>query len=221
VIPFQRVCVRRERVREILRSHLTTREGKDMPHLLQWSRKRGVIRYPLAGLAAAVVVLAVSLPPAAAQELPKEIVDAAKKEGKVMIYGSIESEIMKAAQTAFEAKYGIKTDYWRASSSRVMDRVLTESRAGKPLFDVVLTNATPMKILKQEGTFARYVAPTSASFPDKVRDKEGVLSPPYRVVVVGVLYNPRLVKAEEAPKTLKDLLDPKWRGKIVLLLLSL
>ena len=78
---------------------------------------------------------------ATAQETPRDILDAAKGEGKVTIYGSTESEIMQAVQQSFEAKYGIKTEYWRASSTKVMDRVLTETRAGKPLFDVVLTNA--------------------------------------------------------------------------------
>jgi iron(III) transport system substrate-binding protein len=97
-----------------------------------------------------------------------------------------------------------------------MDRVLTEARAGKPLFDVVLTNATPMKLLKHEGVFARYELPSSAGYPAQVRDPEAILSPPYRRVVVGVLYNPRLVKADEAPKTLTDLLHPKWKGKIVM-----
>jgi len=167
-------------------------------------------------LAMGIAGLAAFAAGASAQEVSKEILGAAKTEGKLTIYGSIETESMQAVQKAFEAKYGIKTEYWRASSTKVMDRVLTESRAGKPLFDVVLTNATPMKILKQEGIFARYEAPSAARFPAKVQDRDGVLSPPYRVVVVGVLYNTRLVKAADAPKTLRDLLLPKWKGKIAL-----
>ncbi len=151
-----------------------------------------------------------------AQEVPKEILDAAKREGKVTVYGSIESETMKSVETAFEAKYGVKVEYWRASSTKVLDRALTESRAGKPLFDVVLTNETPMRILKKEGVFGKYVAPASAGYPENARDPDGILQPPYRQVVVGILYNPRMVKAEEAPKSLKDLLDPKWKGKIVM-----
>ena len=153
---------------------------------------------------------------AVAQELPKEVVDAAKREGKVTVYGSPESEIMKAVQNAFEAKYGVKVEYWRASSTKVLDRALTESRAGKPLFDVVLTNETPMRILKKEGVFGKFVPPASARYAENVKDPDGVLTPPYRQVVVGVLYNSRMVKAEEAPKSLKDLLDPKWKGKIVM-----
>ena len=150
--------------------------------------------------ALAVLTLAVvaGLPPGEAQELPGEVREAARKEQKVLVYGSIESESMEAIQKAFEARYGIKTEYWRAASTKVMDRVLTESRAGRPAFDVVLTNATPMKILQKEGLFA------------------GPLSPPYRVSVIGVLYNPRLVKSEDAPRTLKDLLHPRWKGKIAM-----
>ena len=154
--------------------------------------------------------------PATAQEVAKEILEAAKREGKVTVYGSLESESMQAIQQAFETKYGIKAEYWRASSTKVMDRVLTEARAGKPLFDVVLTNTTPMRILKQEGVFARYELPAAARYPANVLDRDGVLSPPYRVVVVGVLYNTRLVKAAEVPRALKDLLQPKWKGKIAM-----
>jgi iron(III) transport system substrate-binding protein len=167
-------------------------------------------------LAIGIACLATLASWANAQEVSKETLDAARREGKVTIYGSIESEIMQAAQQAFERKYGVKTEYWRASSTKVMDRVLTEAWAGKPLYDVVLTNATPMKILKADGIFARYEPPARIRFPAKVQDPEGVLSPPYRVVVVGVLYNTRLVKAEEAPRTLKDLLLPRWKGKIVM-----
>src|SRR5207249_10024560 len=58
--------------------------------------------------------------------------------------------------------------------------------------------------------------PTRRSSDLPTRDSDGVLSPSYRQVVVSVLYNTRLVKAEEAPKSLADLLDPKWKGKIVM-----
>ena len=163
-----------------------------------------------------IIACLTALAGAEAQEASTDVLDAARKEGKVTIYGSLESEIMQAAQQGFEKKYGVKVEYWRASSTKVMDRVLTEARAGKPLFDVVLTNATPMKILKQDGIFARYEAPAAARFPANVQDRDGILSPPYRLVVVGVLYNTRLVKAGEAPRTLKDLLHPKWKGKITM-----
>src|SRR3990167_7650240 len=78
-----------------------------------------------------------------AQEVSKEVLEAAKREGKVTVYGSPETEIMKAVQNAFQARYRVKVEYWRASSTKVLDRALTEHRAGKPLFDVALTNETP------------------------------------------------------------------------------
>jgi len=79
----------------------------------------------------------------------------------------------------------------------------------------VLTNRSPMLILKKAGVFGSYVSPSYERYPAATRDGEGVLSPSYRQVVVSVLYNTRLVKAEEAPKSLADLLDPKWKGKIL------
>ncbi|MBI2364811.1 MAG: hypothetical protein HYV01_07385, partial [Deltaproteobacteria bacterium] len=64
--------------------------------------------------------------------------DAAKKEGKVVIYGTVIPQVMRLIEKGFEAKHGIKTEYWRADATKVIDRVLTEWRAGKPGFDVVI-----------------------------------------------------------------------------------
>lgn len=145
-----------------------------------------------------------------------DLVGAAKREGRVVVYGSLESDNFDVTAKIFEQKYGIPVDYFRAASNRTMDRVLTESRAGRPLYDVVLTNRSPMLILKKEGVFGKYVSPSYDTYPATTRDGDGVLSPSYRVVVVSVLFNTRLLKPEDAPKSLADLLDPKWKGKIVM-----
>lgn len=149
---------------------------------------------------------------AAAQPLA----EAAKKEGKVVIYGSLESGIMDAVEKAFTKKYGIPIEYFRAASNKTLDRVLTEARAGRSLSDVVVTNRGPMLLLKEEKVFAKYTSPEAANFPADVRDPDGVLSPIYRMVIVGILYNTKHVKPEEAPRSLEDLLAPKWRGKWVM-----
>ena len=146
----------------------------------------------------------------------QSLAEAARKEGKVVIYGSLESGIMDEIEKAFTKKYGIAIDYFRASSNKTLDRVLTEARAGRQLSDVVVTNRGPMLLLKKENIFAKYVSPESANFPNEVKDPDGLLSPIYRMVIVGILYNTKLVKPEDAPKSLDDLLGPKWKGKWVM-----
>ena len=163
-------------------------------------------------LKAVAAVAALSCAAAMAQDK----VAAAKKEGKVVIYGSLESGIMDEIEKAFTAKYGIPIEYFRASSNKTLDRVLTESRAGRVQSDVVVTNRGPMLLLKKEGTFAKYVSPEAANYPDDVKDADGLLSPIYRKVIVGILYNTKLVKPGEAPKSLEDLLQPRWQGKWVM-----
>ena len=160
------------------------------------------------------MILAVGVVPVA--QAQADLVAAAKREGKVVVYGSLESDVFDVVAKIYETKYGIPVEYFRAASNRVLDRVLTEVRAGKPGFDVVLTNKSPMGILKKEGAFGRYTSPSYEDYPAATHDRDGVLSPSYRIVVVSILYNTRLVKAEEAPKTLMDLLAPKWKGKIVM-----
>jgi hypothetical protein len=79
-----------------------------------------------------IALLALLPPSASAQGVN---VDAAKKEGKAVIYGTVIPQIMSQIEKGFEAKYGIKTEYWRADATKVIDRVLTEWRSGKPGFD--------------------------------------------------------------------------------------
>lgn len=146
----------------------------------------------------------------------QSLVEAAKKEGKLVVYGSLESGIMDEIEKVFTRKYGIPIDYFRAASNKTLDRVLTEARAGRTMSDVVVTNRGPMLLLKQENVFAKYVSPQSVNFPDDVKDPDGMLSPIYRKVVIGILYNTKLVKPADAPKSLDDLLTPKWRGKWVM-----
>ena len=60
----------------------------------------------------------------------QKVLAAAKKEGKVVIYGSLESGIMDEIEKAFTKKYGVPIEYYRAASNKTLDRVMTESRAG-------------------------------------------------------------------------------------------
>src|SRR5688572_17828084 len=140
-------------------------------------------------------------------------VDAAKKEGKIVVYGAQVPQAMKPLHAAFEKKHGIQVDYWRGSSTKVSERALTEWRAGKPGFDVVEGNRGVQLIMKQEGLFTKFVPPASEKFPAQVKEKDGLITP-WRVLPISILYNTEMVKPAELPKTFDDLLQPKWAGKI-------
>jgi ABC-type Fe3+ transport system substrate-binding protein len=139
--------------------------------------------------------------------------DAAKKEGKVVIYGTIVPQVMTLIEKGFEGKYGLKIEYWCADATKVIDRVLTEWRAGKPGFDLVIGARGALLLGKEEHIFAKFVPTNTANFPRKFKDADGKLTA-WRVTPVGVLYNTELVKGGEVPKSLDDLLEAKWQGKI-------
>ena len=104
-----------------------------------------------------------------------KLIEAAKKEGSnVVVYGSLDSDTGEAIGNAFSKRTGIRMDYWRASSTKVMDRAVSEYRAGKPLFDVVINNASPMQILLKDGMLTKYDSPSAKGFSkDVIRSKSG------------------------------------------------
>jgi ABC-type Fe3+ transport system substrate-binding protein len=140
-------------------------------------------------------------------------VDAAKKEGKIVVYGAQVPQAMEGLHKAFKAKYGIDVEYWRGSSTQVAERALSEFRAGKPGYDVVEGNRGVQLIMRDEGLFTKYVPPSSEKFPAQFKEKDGMITP-WRALPISILYNTELVKPNEAPKTLDDLLSPKWTGKL-------
>jgi spermidine/putrescine-binding protein len=128
-----------------------------------------------------------------------KLIAAAKNEGKAVVYGSLETESADAIFKVFRQKTGIELDYWRASSTKAMDRALSEYRAGRPLFDAVLTNDNPMQIMLKEGIFAKYDSPSAKEFTKESIDPG--LGPRYRNVVIGILYNKSMIKPADAPKS--------------------
>jgi iron(III) transport system substrate-binding protein len=143
------------------------------------------------------------------------LVEAAKKEGgKVIVYTSMETFTADALKKAFESRTGLQMEYWRGSSTEVMDRVLSEHRVGKPIFDVVATTGDHMQLMAKEGAFSKYESPSLKGFAKDAIDP--VLGARYRNVLYGVIYNKNGIKAAEAPKSLADVVKPEYRGKLVM-----
>jgi iron(III) transport system substrate-binding protein len=160
-----------------------------------------------------VLASLVSAPQALAQNAP--LIDAAKREGgKVVIYGSLEAPIVDAVTQAFQKKTGLSAQYWRAAAMSVMNRAMSEQRAGNPLYDVVLNNRDPLYIMHTEGMIAKYDSPTAKKYSKEEVDP--ILGPVTRLGIVGVVYNKNLIRPDNAPKTLEDLVNPKYRGLLVM-----
>ena len=151
--------------------------------------------------------------PAFAQDA--KLIDAAKKEGgRVVVYSSMESRISDGIAAGFKKKTGLEMEYWRGSSTKVLDRALNEHRGGKPLFDVAITIADPMFLMQREGVFARYESPSAAGFPESLIDPN--LGPNYRTLLIGIVYNKDLIKPADAPKSFEDLVKPQFKGKLIM-----
>jgi iron(III) transport system substrate-binding protein len=135
-----------------------------------------------------------------------------RKEGKVVIYGSMETEIFEGIQQAFQKKTGITVDYWRAAGATVLERASSERKANKVAYDLVLNNAGPMEILLADGALAKYDSPLIKNYPSEFIHPQ--LGPSYRTSIVGIVYNKSLINPDKAPKSLEDLLKPEFRGKL-------
>src|ERR1041384_1077814 len=173
--------------------------------------KRGLSVAALERIVAAVVLLLSA--PLFAQDA--KLIEAAKNEGrKVVGYGSLEGDTTEAVRKAFEQKTGLNLEYWRASTTKVVDRATTEYRAKKSLVDVILVHDAEMRHLFKGNVVARYDSPRFKEFTKESIDPQ--LGPRYRDTIIGVVYNKSVVKPEDAPKSLEDLLKPQFRGKIAM-----
>src|SRR5437867_1351680 len=143
-------------------------------------------------------------------------VEAARKEGKVVWYTSLALPTAEKVAKLFEAAYpGIKVEVQRTGSQRILQRVMQELQANLKLVDVIHTSdAGHFVLLKEKKLLMKYTPPGVDAFPPGFKDKDGYYFT-LRATVNVIAYNTKLVPAAEAPKGWKDLLDPKWKGKLV------
>jgi iron(III) transport system substrate-binding protein len=167
----------------------------------------------LAGATFSTRVLATTPPP---EPITQALIDAAKKEGQVNYYTSTDLPVAEKLAKSFEARYpGISVHVERSGAERVFQRIGQEYASNIHAVDVVnSSDAAHFVVWKRDGMLLPFVPEDVARFPAEHRDVDGQFAS-FRVWLSIIAYNTNLVKAEEAPKSFADLLDPKWKGKIV------
>jgi iron(III) transport system substrate-binding protein len=151
-----------------------------------------------------------------AAERQAKLAEAARKEGEVTVYGNLDLAAAQALLDGFTNKYPfMKANSVRVSGAGIITRIDSEARAGKTLADVIDSGQLGMLALMDKKLFARYRSPERQYFPDGFKDKDGSWTV-YMTNVMVTAYNTRLVKKEEAPAKLDDLLKPRWKGKLAM-----
>jgi iron(III) transport system substrate-binding protein len=173
----------------------------------------------IAALVGAAIALSGSSTNAApeATAITPQLVDAAKREGKVVLYTAIDLVVAERIAKAFEAAYpGITVAIERTGGERIFQRIAQE-RANN-IFAVDVVDASDQGLFitwKKLGVLDAFVPKElAAKWPAAQRDGDGFFGAE-RFTLMPIAYNTELVKAADAPKSFADLLDPKWAGKIV------
>jgi iron(III) transport system substrate-binding protein len=141
-------------------------------------------------------------------------VEGAKKEGKLVWYTSMAIDTSKPLLDGFLKEYPfIQADLVRAGEEQLMNRIMTETRAGKWYFDTVSTSA--ISVLAERKVTTPYLSPERDAFISEFKDPHGHWLGIFVNNLV-VAYNTKMVAPKDAPKDYVDLLDPKWKGQILM-----
>ena len=145
------------------------------------------------------------------------LIAAARKEGALAFYTAMDIPVAESLGKAFEARYpGIAVRVKRSGAERVFQRIGKEEEIRLHEVDVVCsTDAAHFVHWKRDGLLAPYVPEDAAKqLPAEHVDADGMYASVFAMLSL-IGYNTKLVKPEDAPKSFADLLDPRWKGKIV------
>ena len=141
------------------------------------------------------------------------VATAAKKEGKLTVYGT--GVVIKAVIEKFQATTGIATQLLEGRTTEIRERIRTEQASGRVNADVTSNGAVTSTNMMREGRFDEHgVLPALGKIVAPFKD-DGTLVP-FTANVLALVVNANLVKPEDEPKSWNDLNDPKWKGKILL-----
>lgn len=145
------------------------------------------------------------------------IADGARKEGKLILYTAMQPEDSTKLVELYRSRYPfVDASFFRAGSAPLLNRILTESRAGRFLFDVVSGKVSDLLLLQKKGLLGKIVSPELAAYPDKFKDNQARWADIYNNYYT-IAYHRQRVRSSEAPTRWDDLLDPKWQDNKITL----
>lgn len=144
----------------------------------------------------------------------QDMKEKAEAEGKMMFYASFNANHSKVLIDGFKQLYPkIDATFYRATDAQLMERILTETRAGRNLWDVMMTSSFYGYNLKKRGMLAPYDSPERKFYRDGYKDPQGTWTSIYtNYAAFG--FNTRSVAKASIPKSHTDLLKPEWKGNI-------
>jgi iron(III) transport system substrate-binding protein len=123
-------------------------------------------------------------------------------------------EDLRQFTSGFEAEYPfLKVEILTSGPQSLLNRILTEQRAGKYNYDTLNIRSSALYTLKKAGAVMRYESPYRKALRPGFYDKDGYMNGIWASLLV-YLYNTNQVSRAQAPKSIEDLLQPKWKGKL-------
>ncbi|TAK08625.1 extracellular solute-binding protein [bacterium] len=140
----------------------------------------------------------------------------ARDEKKVVVYNTTTIPDMQRIIEGFRKKYPfLEVESFRATGERLIQKILTEIRAGRQLADVYIISGLQMWLLKEGGHLSPYLSPERERVRRLFKDEAGYWTGMYfNLEVVG--YNNKLTSVHELPKKWEELLDQRWKGRMAL-----
>lgn len=149
----------------------------------------------------------------AERKASEALIDAARKEGKVVFYTTQTVDQMEALKKRFESKYsGLTFEYVRLVGGVYVERLKTEFASGVRVADAVNAPIDQMSFFKKEGWLQRHDSAEVKAVPDIYKDPAGLFTGFTNPLYIAG-YNTKLVSTADAPKSWEDFVDLKWKGK--------
>lgn len=143
----------------------------------------------------------------------RRLLEGARKEQRVVVYTVLNPKDALPVTQAFEKRYGVRMELWRSSSEKVLQRALTEARAGRFAVDAFELNGPETEALYREGLLEELYSPQFANLPPAAIPKHRhYAANRFNFFTIG--YNTNLVKPDEVPQRYEDLLHPRWAGRL-------